>query len=85
MPEDVVDDLKRVAPLLGFTGYQPLMRAYIGQGLRRDLERLEAQPALDQLIASLREHGVSDKVIASALAEAGKSWSGFCGGALQPA
>ena len=42
MPEDVVEDLKQVAPLLGFTGYQPLMRAYIGQGLRADLARLAA-------------------------------------------
>jgi hypothetical protein len=24
MPEDVVADLKKVAPLLGFSGYQPL-------------------------------------------------------------
>lgn len=30
IPEDVVEDLKRVAPLLGFSGYQPLIRAYIG-------------------------------------------------------
>ncbi len=28
MPEDVIEDLKRVAPLLGFSGYQPLIRAY---------------------------------------------------------
>ena len=41
IPEDVIEDLKRVAPLLGFSGYQPLIRAYIGQGLRADLERLE--------------------------------------------
>ena len=41
IPEDVIDDLKRIAPLLGFSGYQPLVRAYIGQGLRTDLERLE--------------------------------------------
>jgi hypothetical protein len=33
-PVDVLDDLKRVAPLLGFSGYQPLIRAYVGQGLR---------------------------------------------------
>jgi hypothetical protein len=31
MPEDVIDDLKQIAPALGFTGYQPLMRSYIGQ------------------------------------------------------
>jgi hypothetical protein len=40
MPEDVVEELKKIAPLLGFSGYQPLIRAYIGQGLRQDLERL---------------------------------------------
>ncbi len=26
MPDDVIDDLKRIAPLLGFSGYQPLLR-----------------------------------------------------------
>ena len=41
MPEDVVEDLERIAPKLGFSGYQPLLRAYVGQGLRCDLERLE--------------------------------------------
>ena len=40
-PEDVIEDLKRVASLRGFSGYQPLVRAYVGQGLRVDLERDE--------------------------------------------
>lgn len=70
MPEDVVGDLKRVAPMLGFSGYQPLMRAYIGQGLRVDLERLEAQESLTAMVESLRKHGVEDEVIASAMADA---------------
>ena len=70
MPEDVVDDLKRLAPRLGFSGYQPLMRAYIGQGLRADLERLDGNPALASLIESLRRHGVEDEVIAQAVVEA---------------
>jgi hypothetical protein len=70
MPEDVVDDLKRVAPLLGFSGYQPLMRAYIGQGLRVDLERLEDRVAVVGLVESLRKRGVEEEVIISALAEA---------------
>ena len=35
IPEDVIDDLKRIAPSLGHSGYQPLIRAYIGQGLRQ--------------------------------------------------
>lgn len=69
MPEDVVDELKRIAPLLGFSGYQPLIRAYIGQGMRRDLERLADQPALAEFVESLRRHGVAEEVISSAIAE----------------
>ena len=57
MPEDVIANLKRIAPQLGFSGYQPLMRAYIGQGLRADLERLEKETAVSQLIESLRQQG----------------------------
>ena len=41
-PADVIEDLKRVAPLRGFTGHQPLIRACVDQGLREDLERLDA-------------------------------------------
>ncbi len=68
IPEDVIEDLKRIAPLLGFSGYQPLVRAYIGQGLRVDLERLEGDN-ISALIASLKRHGVSDEVIHEALTE----------------
>ncbi|HSK76030.1 MAG TPA: hypothetical protein VLQ45_06200 [Thermoanaerobaculia bacterium] len=69
MPEDVVEDLKRVAPILGFSGYQPLIRAYIGQGLRQDLERLDRNPGLERLLESLRRQGVDEEVINSAVAE----------------
>jgi hypothetical protein len=69
MPEDVVEDLRRIAPRLGFSGYQPLMRAYIGQGLRQDLAKLEAIPDMNELIESLRRHGVGEAVIADAMAE----------------
>ena len=68
MPEDVVEDLKKVAPLLGFSGYQPLIRTYIGQGLRTDLERFESE-AVTALIASLKRRGVSDETIEQALNE----------------
>ncbi|NJR52510.1 MAG: hypothetical protein HC780_25990 [Leptolyngbyaceae cyanobacterium CSU_1_3] len=68
IPEDVVEDLKRVAPLLGFSGYQPLIRAYIGQGLRVDLERFESE-TVTALIASLKRRGVSEEVIDQALSE----------------
>ncbi len=69
MPDDVVDDLKRIAPLLGFSGYQPLLRTYVGQGLRKDLEQLEGDK-VSALVSSLKRHGVSEEVIEEALAEA---------------
>jgi hypothetical protein len=71
IPEDVIDDLKEVAPSLGFSGYQPLIRAYIGQGLRRDLARLEkSQSQVEALAKSLRHHGVDEKIISAALRDA---------------
>lgn len=69
IPEDVVNDLQRLAPRLGFSDFQALMRAYIGQGLRVDLERLENNPELSHLIDNLRRHGVDEAVIAAAMAE----------------
>jgi hypothetical protein len=68
MPQDVIEDLKRVAPMLGISGYQPLIRAYVGQCLRRDLERLE-NDTLSVLVSSLKRRGVSESVIEEALAE----------------
>ena len=69
IPEDVIQDLKRIAPRLGFSGYQPLMRAYISQGLQQDMARLEIAPDMNELIESLRRHGVGEAVIADAMAE----------------
>jgi len=68
MPADVIDDLKRIAPLLGFSGYQPLIRSYVGQGLRHDLERLD-NDTVSALVTRLKRHGVSETVIEEALAE----------------
>ena len=70
IPEDVIDDLKRIAPLLGFSGYQALIKAYIGQGLRTDLERLEGSVEISALVESLRRKGVKDEIISSAMSEA---------------
>ncbi len=69
MPDDVIEDLKRIAPALGFSGYQPLLRHYIGLGLRSDLERLD-DPRVEKLVESLRKHGVSNSIINEALEEA---------------
>ena len=70
IPDDVIDDLYLSAPLLGFSGYQALIKAYIGQGLRTDLERLEGSVEISTLIESLRRQGVKDEIISSAMSEA---------------
>ena len=69
IPEDVVEDLKRVAPQLGFSGYQPLIRAYVGQGLREDLSRLDSSSSLETFVENLRQRGVDEAVIKEALTE----------------
>ncbi|MGH7602170.1 MAG: hypothetical protein ACREOI_37875 [bacterium] len=69
IPEDVLEDLQRITPLRGFSDYHALIRAYIGQGLRADLERFEGSPELSNLIESLRRHGVDETVIATAMSE----------------
>jgi hypothetical protein len=69
IPEDVIEDLKEIAPSLGFSGYQPLIRAYIGQGLRKDQARME-NSQIQMLTESLRKRGIDDEVISAAIAEA---------------
>jgi hypothetical protein len=69
IPEDVIDDLKEIAPSLGFSGYQPLIRAYIGQGLRKDQAKLE-HSQIQALTESLRKQGINDQIISTAIAEA---------------
>lgn len=69
LPEDVIEELKEIAPSRGFGGYQPLIRAYIGQGLRKDVDRLE-NSQIHLITESLRKHGIDDEVISSVIAEA---------------
>jgi len=66
-----LDNLKEVSTALGFSGYQPLIRFYIGQALRKDLARIEGDPGAI-MADSLRRHGVADTVIEEAVAEATK-------------
>lgn len=71
MPEDVVADMKRIAPLKGFSDYQTLMRSYVGAGLRDDLERFE-RSAIGKLIDKLRESGVPEETLIKAASEVTK-------------
>jgi len=69
LPRDVINDLKKVGFLSG-SDCITLLRNYVEQGLRADLERLESTPDVVSLIASLKRQGVSEAVIANAVAEA---------------
>jgi len=68
MHEDVVDDLKRISKNMGFTGYQPLMRAFIGKCLREELEKLENDP-LQKFVRALKRQGIKDSYIKKAMEE----------------
>ena len=68
IPVDVVESLKALAPLKGFTAYQTLLKSYISEGLRRD-EAQFGQPSVNKLAEVLKRRGVDEKVIDKALAE----------------
>jgi hypothetical protein len=70
IPESVIETLKEIAPSLGFSGYQGLIKAYISEGLRRDTQRLEGSQ-VQALTESLRKQGIADEKISVAIAEAG--------------
>ncbi len=58
IPEDVLEDLKRVAPFKGISGYQALIKFYIGQGLRKDLRDLWQDEHGGRLETVMAECGV---------------------------
>lgn len=64
MPQDVVESMKRIAPLRGLKGYQTLLKLYLSEGLRRDEALLE--PPVAQLIRALIAQGVSAELIEQA-------------------
>ncbi len=69
IPVDVVDSMKRIAPLRGLSGYQTLLKAYISEGLRRD-ETLLADGPSARLIDALKKRGVPEDVLVDAAKEA---------------
>lgn len=69
IPVDVVESMKTLAPLVGFSGYQTLLKSYISAGLRKDEERL-AGSSTARLIEALKRRGVSDEVLTEATREA---------------
>jgi hypothetical protein len=64
---DVIDDLKLIAENKGFSGYQPLMKYYIHQAMRKDLEEVLDQVFKDRLVNALRDAGVSEATLQNAV------------------
>jgi predicted DNA-binding protein len=67
MYADVIDDLKLIAENKGFSGYQPLMKYYIHQAMRKDLEEVLDQVFKDRLVNALRDAGVSEATLQNAV------------------
>jgi len=68
MPADVVESMKEIAPQRGFSGYQALLKSYIGEGLRRDEAQFAFGPTA-RLIEALKKRGVPDAVLDEATRE----------------
>jgi hypothetical protein len=66
---DVLESLKRIAPIRGFSAYQTLLKSYISEGLRRD-EATADQHSVQKLTEALRRRGVKEEVLREAIAEA---------------
>jgi hypothetical protein len=65
IPVDVVDSMKNIAPLKGFSGYQALLKTYISMGLRKDeAEFVFSKQA--RLIEALKKRGVDEKILKAA-------------------
>jgi Arc/MetJ-type ribon-helix-helix transcriptional regulator len=73
LPDHVIEDLKEVAPSLGFGGYQALIRAYISNGLRKHLAERETERAQESAVEELSQRliarGVPEQAIEQAVAE----------------
>jgi len=67
IPEDVIESMKAIAPLRGFTGYQTLLKLYLSEGVRRDSALLE--PTVNRFVHALLARGVPGEVIEQASQE----------------
>jgi len=69
MPADVINDLERVSQAKGMTDYQPLIKFYVGHGLRKDLAELGKKNSVQEAQRVLGKYnidpGIIDEVIAA--------------------
>jgi len=58
IPVDVLEKLKKIAPAKGMSGYQALMKYYVGKGLREDLELVRQVESAEKLESTLTRLGL---------------------------
>lgn len=63
IPEDVLEDLKKMAPIKGMAGYQSLIKFYVGQGLRQDLADIKRKNFSERTKVVLQKYNVDPKAI----------------------
>ena len=63
IPVDVLEDLRQVAPIKGMSGYQSLIKYYVGQGLRKDLAGIKRKDFTERTKFVLQKYNVSPKAI----------------------
>ncbi len=64
IPLDVLEKLKRIAPAKGMSGYQSLIKYYIGQGMLRDIDLVRQFEEDDaRLEATLSKIGLAPEKI----------------------
>jgi hypothetical protein len=72
IPVDVLESMREIAPLRGFSGYQALLKSYVSEGLRRDEERYTSTQTT-RLIEALRKRGVPEAVLEEAVRDVTKA------------
>ncbi len=60
--------MKEIAPQRGFSGYQALLKSYIGEGLRRDEAQFAFGPTA-RLIEALKKRGLPSALLDEAARE----------------
>lgn len=63
MPVDVVEDLKTVARIKEMSGYQSLIKFYVGQGLRADLAALRVKSSAEKAREVLKKYDVDPEIV----------------------
>ncbi|MGB6064257.1 MAG: hypothetical protein WBG50_05590 [Desulfomonilaceae bacterium] len=58
IPVDVLDKLKKIAPAKGMSGYQALIKYYVGKCLREDFDLVRQMESVEKLESTFEKLGL---------------------------